>query len=238
MRNSKTVLSSFYLLLLLSFCICLSCSDDEDINTNSAEMDTEVPQLEDHFPVEDYQSSNGIVYRNAFGREVIFTISFTEGQTDSLDTIQDSLCVFRPLNPESFFTNLSVIGEYVVFSLIDENDPAYAACFRLSTFDEGEIISRNSLSVFVGQRILTGPTGGGGPIFDFLNLDFLFTRVFSFTDKSAAQNVILLGEEFDNVFEVEWLQNDGITKMYINEDFGMLAFLDENKDLFIFDRYE
>lgn len=238
MHHVKPTLNPFYFFVLLALSICFSCSDDENLNPRE-----EIQNIEDHFPVADYKTYTSIVYKNALGREISFSISLVEGNTDTIVEFQDSLCIFEEVDSEIDFANLSVHGEYAVFSLVDENDPAYSVCFRITSATDSVIENEdfdilNRLSAFVGERSLTGPTEEDNPVIFSFPLDFLFNTIFTFEDKSAAQDMILLGQDFVDVFETEWPSNIGITKMYVNEDFGMVAYLDENRDLFVWDRFE
>jgi len=124
---------------------------------------------------------------------------------------------------------------HIVFKLVDDQSPHYTACFLLNTLSpdpnrEFSPEGSDDAFLYVLNRRDTPSTG-------FIT-SFESTNLFGLPKaKEIGTTLTLLEVQYDNVIEEVWPGNQGFLKIYFNQEFGLLGFLDEFDQLYTFDRY-
>ena len=231
MKNKLQHSTIFFLLLVLSAFSCFSCSQDQDDDIQEARtiqdgdiisVDTDIDQS--LYPMQAYQANSKIIFKNDRARQQIFSLSFMDGK-EIVSTTREG-------------EEISYTLEYNNFHVLNDTFPNY----EMNIGVKNDVFS-SSIQHCVYINVAEHPSQ------DF---PFEFLRPFSVLptiicdDEEAtffianSEDITLLDQEFNDVitFTVGNGGNDGLKVVYVNSAQGVVGFIDEFDDLFVFDRFE
>jgi len=216
MKNLIKFLCPFTFFVLVSLTwSCTSDSQDENIPN--------IENLKACFPSNDYKDNSKIRFLNERGEERVFSISYEEIEPDSRFEFPPFCLTGGELN----FSPLIEENAEVV-TLTDDVFVGYTIFFILDSSSDG-----TDLTARIVERFGTPTTAACNKLNQTGLLLFSLPK-----DDSLGDSMTLLGQDFENVLTGFWPGNDGFTTVYYNQEFGMLGFLDEFQELYVFDSYQ
>ncbi len=227
-------------LLILFLLICISCRKEENTDSNSEitiECSDEIILLEDAFFDDNsrqfvpYDSMSTIYFTNKYGEEVSFISHITHiGESFLLNFRTQIACSLDQVNTYQY------------------DRQTLTKSFKCSELDLsiminlGPIMSGTNLSFYDELTMLIFAPHTNG-VFQDLNILSIVTSTKG-NDIKVKENYFFLNEltlnqkAFKNVYANIKGNNEPLTDLYYNYEFGVIGFTDMENKLWVFDRAE